>query len=431
MHVSLPFGAEALAVDIPDNWINGRCYRAFPFKPAGDERAELLAGFSEARGIDSFEKAVAGRKNAVIVLDPGFPHLFEEFVPEFLEEFEAASGLESGNILLLLAGSPWNPAAARADESVVSEGLRARYPVEAHDPFGGSDCRDAGVVMGDVPLRLNAQYLEADLKVLLGPVYPDAVNGFLGGRALLLPGLADEATLRRFYSVDRIAQPTVGYGQIRDNPLHIAGMQAVRAAGCDLVVAPLVTPDGRLSHVVVGDPGQAFLHAAQEAREKLGVSVPEPMDIVVTCGGGAPFDATMYGTLNGLLAAEAVLKKQGTIVIASEMAQGFGPRPLRELLMTGDGLEGFEARFRNGAQFLPGQWIAQRLLRLLHEHEVIVHARGIGDDELWQAGLTPAANVQDAIEVAMQGHGQRCKICALPDGPVSLAFIGDKLSHFA
>jgi hypothetical protein len=39
--------------------------------------------------------------------------------------------------------------------------------------------------------------------------------------------------------------------------------------------------------------------------------------------------------------------------------------------------------------------------------------------------MTPTNDIQDAIEVAMQGHGQRCKICALPDGPFSLAVVGN------
>ncbi|MDK2973204.1 MAG: lactate racemase [Candidatus Sumerlaeota bacterium] len=423
MNVHLPFGSETAPVDVPDNWINGRCYRSFRFDPAGDERAEILAAFNEPVGVESF-KALAKRKSStVVVVDPAYPALFDEFLPAFLEELEESTDIKASKITVLVANSIWMPIEPQALDALIPQKIRKHYHVELHDPFNASAVKSVGKVLGSIDLTVNSTYLDADFKVLCGPVVPDLTHGYQGGRALVLPGLAGEATLRQLYSYENVSKPTVTYGSLQNNPFHAAGMQALHAAGCDLVGAPIVTPDGRLSEFVLGDPAQAFLTAASRNFEKMHVTLKEPMDIVVTCGGGAPYDSTLHQVLNAMAAAEPVLKPNGTIVLGAELAGGFGPDPLRSMLIESASPGGFYSRHGSADSLVPGQWIAQRLFRLLSQHEVLLYTRGMSEDEVWSCGLTPTDNLQNAVELAMQEHGQRCKICALPDGPFSLASV--------
>jgi nickel-dependent lactate racemase len=423
MNVHLPFGADTVPVDVPDNWINGRCYRAFRFDPAHDERAEIQAAFNEPVGMESVAATVRGkaRRHGVLVIDTSAPALLQTFLPALLDELLEASGLKANHLTLLVANSAWQSVTSDDVEALLPPELRKRHPVELHDPFDAGKSRKVGAVLGGIDVFLNKTYLDADLRILCGPVAPDMIHGFRGGRSLVLPGLAAEQTLRQLYSFDHVAQPAVTYGGIQNNPFHAAGMQALMLAGCDLVVAPILAPNGRLSQLVIGDPGQAFLAAVNRVTEKMSVTLKEPMDIVVTCGGGAPFDSTLAQVVNALAAVEPVLKPDGTILLSAELSGGFGPDPLRRLLLEAQSPAGFRKRFAESGSFVPGQWVAQRLFRILDAHEIILYTRGLSDDEVWAAGLTPIDRAQDAIEVAMQEHGQRCKICALPDGPFSLA----------
>jgi len=165
--------------------------------------------------------------------------------------------------------------------------------------------------------------------------------------------------------------------------------------------------------------------AITRVRDKKRTQLKEPMDIVITSGGGAPADSTLWRVLDSISAALPVLKEDGTIIVSAKMEDGYGPAPLEQILMACRTPAGFEKRFSSGTNFVPGQWIVQRLYDILGAHEVICHTGDtLDDDALWEAGLTPAHDIQEAVEVAMQGHGQRCKICALLDGPFSLPLFG-------
>ena len=423
MHVNLPFGDGMLPVDVPDNWINGRCYRSHRFEAAGDERAELLAAFNDPIGVESVERVVASRSNAVVAVDSSAPGLFPEFLGEFLEELENTSGLDAENILVLLTNFYWNPHTEDLIGELVPEDVRSRYSVVLHDPMDDSASRNIGQVLDLYPLRVNSQYLDADLKIVIGPVYPHLLRGFTGGRAVITPGLAHRETLRHMYSYENVADPNVRYGVIRDNPFHRAGLDAMGKAGCDLAVSVLMTPEGKLSRAIAGDPGQSYIAAVATAREKMNVNLKEPMDIVVTGGGGSPHDSTILQMVNVLSGVLPALKDDGTIVLTAKLADGFGPDPLREILLNSGGPRGFHERYSQPENFTPGQWAAQVYYQILERHEVIVLSDGVNEDDIWSAGMTPAKDLQEAVEAAMQGHGQRCKICALPDGPFTLVTV--------
>jgi nickel-dependent lactate racemase len=417
---------ESLAIDVPDNWINGRCYRPFHLEPASKPRAEVISAVSSPVGLEgSFADAVLGRRNCCVVVDVSRPGVLGETLSTFLAELEAASGLVSGDVRLLVANSIWQPVTPDILRDRLDPEILSRYNVILHNPFNAADCARIGTLGSDIPLTVNRAYLDADLKVVFGPVEPHLILGFVGGRALILPGISHESTVRSLLGFQRVADPAIRFGNIRDNPIHMAGLEAMSVAGCDLAACILPSATGTTSRVLVGEPGQTFMAAIGSLREKLTVRVKEPMDIVVCSSGGAPYDSTLFKVIDTISAVAPVLKPGGTIVMCATCTDEFGPYPLRELLLSSGGPKGFERRYSRSTHLVPGQWVAQRFFDLLNRHEVILHSRGIADDDLWAAGLTPTQDLQEAIEVAMQGHGQRCKICALPDGPFSLAAVGN------
>lgn len=425
MNVRLAHGTGTVPVDIPDNWINGRCYRPFQIDAAANPATEFQHALADPVGGKTLRTALGSRQNAIVVVDSTFPQVIADLLPPLLAELIESTGLPVEAIRVLLTNSAWNGQDSTFVDRVVPKEIRSKHLVELHDPFDDSASRRIGDLPGDVPIALNAAYVDADARILLGPIYPDLIHGFHGGRSLLLPGIAHLSMIQAIYSSENIENPAVSYGNVRDNPFHLAGIQAIEQAGADYLVCPMVTAEGKVSEVIAGDPTQAFMAAMVRLREKMGVGVKEPMDIIVTAAGGAPYDGTLYRVMNVLSAVQPVLKDDATIVISAEMKDGFGPAPLRELILTSENLKGFHSHFPAEDDLILGRWIAQRYLHLVERHEVIVYSEGLTADELWEAGLTPVGNLAEAIEVAMVGHGQRCKICALPDGPYSLPHLSN------
>lgn len=421
MNVRLPCGDGMVPVDVPDNWINGRCYRAFPIETIDDLAAAVDQAAGEPVGGVSIESVSKGRATAAVAVDASRPEVTEAALEPFLRRLEDESGLDPDAITVIVANDLWGELSHEDLERVLPAGVRERYPVVLHDPRDAGACKDVGETRSHVPIRINSAFTGAELRILFGPVAPHLIHGFSGGRSILMPGLAHASTSCALYSPQRTSNESVVYGIVQNNPFHVAGAEAVMAVGVDLTACVIATPDGKPSSVRMGNPLLAFTESINELSERMRIEVKEPMDIVVTDGGGAPYDGTLYQLMNALFAAKPVLKPHGTYVVAADLGGGVGPDPLRDIILACRSVDGFRARYGDREGIVPGQWVAQRYLELLARHEVIIYAPGMDDDLVWKLGLTPTGDLQEAIHVAMQGHGQRCKICALPDGPASLA----------
>jgi len=420
MHIKLAYGTEVVPVDVPDNWINGRLYRAHGLKACADVRAELMVAFDSLNMGGSLGTLAKGKKNCVIAIDPTHPLIFQELLPAFIELLEDCSTLRSADITILVANRLWNPVRPEDLETLVDEGTRSTSPVVLHDPTRMDGVKNIGTSSKGIPMTVNSTYLNADFKVIIGGVTADLLLGFTGGRGIIAPGLAGPATTHSLYAPAVVGVPGVRYGNFRDNPFHVHAMETANIAGCDLSISATFSQDGPIAKLFAGHFGQSHFQAMTTVRESMAANAKEPMDIVVTSGGGAPLDGTLYSLVAALCAVEPVLREDGTIVIAAELKDGLGPREFERLVRTAPNYEDLTELLIHGTGIIPGQWAVQHLYRLLRQHEVILFTKSMSEDEVWALGLTPAKDINEAILGAMESHGQRCKIVALPDGPACL-----------
>jgi nickel-dependent lactate racemase len=423
MLIRLAYGNESVPIDVPDNWINGRCYRPHAPAPCADVRAELMATISGLNAEQSISAISEGKGTCVVVVDPESPVIMREVLPALIELIEDESALSSSDIHILVANRSIKPLRPADLTRLIPSEITNHYAVTLHDPRD----TDNMVLLGDssrqVPITVNRIYREAEFKVILGGVRPDMLTGFTGGRAVIMPGIAGELTLQRMYDVQHVTDRNARYGSFRDNPFHMTGVEATNMAGCDLAVNVTLTQGGDVLRIFAGHFGQSHLLAMNSLRESMSVKVKEPMDIVVTSAGGHPWDNGFAGLVTTLCAVEPVLKPEGTIVVAARLANLQDASGLdRYFLNNNTAAEAME-RLTNG-DGAPGRWIAQRFYSILQTHEVIIYNRDVGEDLLWSTGLTPSADMTQAVHEAMQSHGQRCKIVALPDGPLGIGEIG-------
>src|SRR5208337_5384224 len=89
--------------------------------------------------------------------------------------------------------------------------------------------RSLGNTASGTPVFIDERFLSADLHFTLGFIEPHLMLGFSGGRKLIAPGLAAEATIKVLHSPKFMRDPRAVEGSIEHNPLHrelleIAGM---------------------------------------------------------------------------------------------------------------------------------------------------------------------------------------------------------------
>lgn len=424
MHINLPYGTDSVPIDVPDNWINGRCYRPEKLDACSDQRAELMATLDALPEEKSLGAVAEGKKNCVIAVDTESPTLFAELLPALVEMVEDASDLDAEAITILLTNRPWEPFKPEVIEERVSEELRNGYRVLLHDYFDKERIVKLGQTSKAIPITLNSIYMEADLKIVLGGVRPDMNFGFTGGRQVLLPGLAGKPTLRKLFDFSFVTHPKSSYGNFRDNPFHITGIEMGNAAGCDMAISAVMNSKDEVHKIFAGHLAQSHLKAMTTLKEAMALHVREPMDIVVTSGGGAPKDSSLAKCVAALTACRPVLKPGGTIVLAAGLDEGIGCSGFAEFVQGHRTVSRTLERLSEPNSFVPGKWVAQKLYDLLSRHEVILFNKSLDENIIWSSGMTPTRDLNEAVFAAMESHGQRCKIVALPDGPAGLAVLG-------
>ncbi len=424
MHINLAYGAESVNIDVPDNWINGRCYRPHPMVECADAHAELMAAISALPENLMLTHVLDGKGTCAIALDGGSPAVCRELLPPLLEIIEDESEISPDNFIILVANRLLNPLTQDDLRLLIDDHVLNHYRVVLHDPANTEGIVTLGESSKKVPLSVNKLYKDAEAKIILGGVAPDLLSGFSGGRAVVMPGLSGKETLKAIYDFNHIADKNSRFANFRDNPFHIAGIETVAAAGCDLAISAVLNPQGKITKVFAGHYGGSHIQAMTSAREAMAVRVKEPMDIVVTSGGGHPYDSTLAQVVNAICAVEHVLKPEGTIVISAALEAGLGPKAFADIVRENRGVHKTLERLSMNKKFVPGQWIAQRLYTILMDHEIILFNKEMDEGMIWDSGLTPSKDLNEAILGAMESHGQRCKIVALPDGPRGIGEVG-------
>ena len=182
-------------------------------------------------------------------------------LPPLLAELERA-GVPDDRITLLCATGTHRQATAAEMEELVGPGIVARYAIVDHDATGAGHV-PVGEVDG-VPVLLQREYVEADVRIVTGFVEPHFFAGFSGGPKAVCPGLAATETILEAHHPRRIADARATFVTRAGNPVH----DFVRAATALGPAAPVA----RRGHQP-GPPGHRGLRraAARGPRRRLRV----------------------------------------------------------------------------------------------------------------------------------------------------------------
>ncbi len=113
----------------------------------------------------------------------------------------------------------------------------------------------------DVPVGLNKIILDYDHLMILGPTFPHEVVGFSGGLKYFFPGIADWKIINFFHWLGAVITCIKIIGH-RDTPVREVLNRAAKFIPKPITNIDLVVKDAKLAGCFIGDPQQAFLHAA-------------------------------------------------------------------------------------------------------------------------------------------------------------------------
>jgi nickel-dependent lactate racemase len=288
--------------------------------------------------------------------------------------------------------------------------------------------RDRHASLGRIPgtqtdALIERAFLEQDVRLTLGFIEPHFFAGFSGGPKMVAPGLAAMETVLELHSADRIGHPMATWGVVRDNPVHEPIRWIAERAKIDFALDVTLDNEGRISGVFAGALAEAHPVGCEFARTTAMVPVDEPFDAVITTNGGYPLDQNLYQSVKGMSAAAQIVRRGGTIVIATECSDGMPSHGrYARLLEESQSPQAFLDHLSIGATE-HDQWQVQIQAKIQTHARVFVKSDGLTAEEIERAWLEPIDNV---VEVLRRLHDEGARrLAVLPQGPQTIPYVVD------
>jgi nickel-dependent lactate racemase len=235
---------------------------------------------------------------------------------------------------------------------------------------------------------------------------------------MVMPGIAALDTVQAWHSPRFLEHPNATMGVTHGNPVHEESLGIALRAKPDFIVDVALDVQKRLCSVFAGDMEKAWEAGVRYVAQNVYDYIEEEVDIVVTTCGGYPLDLTFYQSVKGMVGALPILKERGTVILATQMAEGVGLPHFREALLETEDILAFpETIQKPGWKFVGDQWQVEELSKAVRHANVMVVSEGIEPSLLSRLFVTPMPSVEDAVAAALEEHGPDATIAVIPKGP--------------
>jgi lactate racemase len=375
--------------------------------PILDMAAEIRRAMREPIGSQRLKELAAGRKEAtILVCDLTRDVPDSVILPIILDELNEA-GIGDSDIRAVVAGGGHRPITCKEAEERFGSSLLQRIEFVDHDAEDADSLVRIGTTSFGTPVWINRDVAESDLVLGTGCIIPHVIAGYGGGRKLIIPGVAGVETIRRNHRPENINHPGVGFCQLTGNVIHEELMEAARMARLDFIVNVVWAPDGDLVQVVAGDMEEAWQAGVETADAMYAVQVEHPVDLLITSGGGAPSDINFYQAVRGMQVGVPIVREGGAIVLVAECSDGVGSDPLHAWLRDAScPKDVLDRREREGFD-IHGEHIACYLCERVFPYHPVFLVSSLPARHVEEMMMTPAASVDEAIELALEYLGDR------------------------
>jgi len=392
-------GDETCELTFPDSWDVQLC--AMADAPRAPEH-EVRRAFSHPISSPPLDVIADGAKSVAIAVDDlTRPTPTRELLPIVLE-YLRSSGIQKNQIKMVVALGV-HPPLSRDDlaHKLGTEVVRDYRIVQHH---ASENLQEVGIRLDGIPVKINKDFLESDLKISMGCITPHPFAGFSGGGKTILPGLASTEIIERTHRYALMGFRG-GLGVIEGNQFREEVEEVSRKCGVNLIIDVVVNQRREMAGVFVGDVREAFLKGVHFARKVYPTSLPIEVDVAVL--NAYPKDTDLIQSENGfnvLRSAERLfVRDQGKIVLMTASSHGRGAHGM----------------------FAPGGRLYREPLRKrwLRERGLIVYSPGVSEEEVrsmfWK-GYPFCQTWGEVLKILEQAFPNHCRVAVFPCGSLQL-----------
>ncbi len=421
MRIKLAYGKTGLPLEL-DEALDVTVVEPTFVRALDDPESAVRAAIRMPFGAPSLKALVRpGMRVGVVFSDITRPSPSRLLVTAVLEELDGIPGVD---IILFNALGTHRPNTEAELRGMLGDDIVARRRIVQNDAFDAATQVYAGSTSKGHEIRLNAEFMACDLKILTGFIEPHLFAGFSGGGKAIMPGMAGQRTVLGNHDAGMVGHPKAIWGVTHGNPIWEEVREVAGKAGRLFLLNVTLNRDKAVTGVFAGGLDQA--HAAGCAFVRLSAMVPvmRPFDIVITTNSGYPLDINLYQSVKGMRAAEPIVRRGGAIIIAASCPDGIPEHGLYgKLLRESRSPQALLDRIRAPGFLEQDQWEAQVQALVQLKADVYVRSDGLTDDQIREALLLPCRRIEDTLAELVEKYGRDASICVLPEGPQTIPYI--------
>jgi lactate racemase len=413
--VQFAFGKSGITAPLPD------CFEYMMVEnrsaqPLSDIQAALNHALDYPVAGPSLRQLATGKKTAAISLcDITRPVPNSITLPPLLKRLHEA-GIQIEGVSILIATGLHRAATDAEIRVIVGADIASRYRVLNHDATQITEHRWLGSTASGTPVYVDERFIQADLHITLGFIEQHLMLGFSGGRKLIAPGVAGQATIKVIHSPRFMREPNATEGHTTDNPLHAELLEIARMARHDFMLDVTLNRERKISGVFAGEPVAAHAAGVQFLKDTSIEVVPFAADLVITSAAGYPLDLTFYQTIKGITAAQHIAKPGGRILVIGECSEEIGSSEFARKLHAYTGHQDYLNEIRD-SRVETDQWQLEKLALVGLKHELFFYTPGVSKQQVGFFGEHLYSDLTVAIDAATIGLPADARIAVIPEGP--------------
>jgi nickel-dependent lactate racemase len=284
---------------------------------------ELRRALCNAIGAGDFDAVFRRAKSAAIVVDDiTRPTPTKVLLPLVLEQLTKL-GIKEASIKIIVALGSHAPLSAGDLGRKLGTEVVQNYNILQHNPT--QNLVEIGICLDKIPVRINKDFIDADLKISMGCITPHPFAGFSGGGKLILPGLASMEVIERTHRYV-VMGFRGGMGIVEGNQFREEVEDVCHQCGLNLIIDVVVNQEREIAGVFIGDFRDAFLKGVAFARQVYQTPLPLGADVAML--NAYPKDTDLIQSENAFNVLRStmlsIVKDGGKIVLMTASSHGRG-----------------------------------------------------------------------------------------------------------
>jgi len=411
MKVSLNYGHDSMALDIPDENYMGTLSPK-EINEVANPDIEVRRALANPIGSKKIKKLVSSQDKVIILAsDITRPSPSSILLPPILKELNEA-GLSNDQIVIVFGLGVHRKQTEEEKKRLVGEEIYNQVKCIDHDI---ENCVKIGTTKRGNQVFIFKEILKADFIIATGNLEFHYFAGYTGGAKAVAPGICSRKTIANNHK--HFLEPGAKAGYIKGNPVREEIEEIGEMVGIDFMVNAVLNSHKKLVKVVVGDVTKAHREGAKYINDMYRVEIDELADIVITSPGGYPKDIDLYQTHKAMENASLAVKKDGIIIVVGECRDGLGEGKFAQAL--NGKLSPQELIEELKKNFILGRHKASRVAKIHLDSEIYL-VSNLADEIKKKLFIKNYSSLKEAFSEAIKVQGKNAKVLVMPYGSSTL-----------